>query len=107
MTAPSGRIYSEPRLELDYVSVSDEQTLEELETIDRPALILLAARVGATRLIDNTIVVPKGAPVPDRLRSSMESDADSLPVPHLTSHICDLTHTPPVSGAKITPVRQQ
>ncbi len=48
----------------DYVSISDEQTLEELETIDRPALVLLAARVGATRLIDNTVVVPKGVPHP-------------------------------------------
>ncbi len=52
-------------LHLEYVSVSDEQTLEELDTIDRPALILLAARVGATRLIDNIIVVPKGARIPD------------------------------------------
>jgi pantoate--beta-alanine ligase len=61
-----------PRLALDYVSVSDEQTLEELETIDHPALILLAARIGSTRLIDNTIVVPKGMPVPADLRSLME-----------------------------------
>ena len=43
---------------VDYVSVADEKTLEELETIDRPALLLLAARVGATRLIDNTLLVP-------------------------------------------------
>jgi pantoate--beta-alanine ligase len=57
-----------PRLALDYVSISDEQTLEELETIDRPALVLLAARVGATRLIDNTVVVPKGVRIPDQLQ---------------------------------------
>ena len=43
---------------VDYVSVADENTLEELETIDRPALLLLAVRVGATRLIDNTLLVP-------------------------------------------------
>ncbi len=41
---------------VDYVSVAGEETLEELETIDRPALLLLAARVGATRLIDNTLL---------------------------------------------------
>jgi len=41
---------------VDYVSVADEETLAELETIDRPALLLLAARVGATRLIDNTLL---------------------------------------------------
>lgn len=43
---------------VDYVSVADEATLEEIETIDRPALLLLAARLGATRLIDNTLLVP-------------------------------------------------
>jgi pantoate--beta-alanine ligase len=45
-------------LGVDYVSVADEKTLAELETIDRPALLLLAARVGATRLIDNTLLLP-------------------------------------------------
>ncbi len=43
---------------VDYVSVADEKTLAELEIIDRPALLLLAARVGATRLIDNTLLLP-------------------------------------------------
>ncbi|MCH7809798.1 MAG: pantoate--beta-alanine ligase [Chloroflexi bacterium] len=43
---------------VDYVSVADEKTLAELETIDRPALLLLAALVGATRLIDNTLLLP-------------------------------------------------
>lgn len=43
---------------VDYVSVVDEETLTELKTIDRPALLLLAALVGATRLIDNTLLVP-------------------------------------------------
>ena len=61
---PAGR----PRLALDYVSVSDEQTLEELETIDRTALVLLAARVGTTRLIDNSIVIPIGVYAPASVR---------------------------------------
>jgi pantoate--beta-alanine ligase len=65
-------------LELGYVSVSDEQTLDELETIDRPALILLAARVGATRLIDNTVVVAKGVRIPDDLRELVEADTAAL-----------------------------
>jgi len=78
---------STPRVALDYVSISDEQTLEELNTIDRPALVLLAARIGATRLIDNTIVVPKGMPVPEGLRELMGADATSLPADpaHITS----------------------
>ena len=72
---PPSQSVSEPRLALDYVSVADEQTLEELDSIDRPALILLAARVGATRLVDNTIVVPIGAPVPEELRDLVRADA--------------------------------
>jgi pantoate--beta-alanine ligase len=73
------RRVSTPRLTLDYASVADEETLEELDTIDRPALVLLAARVGATRLIDNTIVVPKRFRVPNNLRILVDSEAASLP----------------------------
>ncbi|MCS7050626.1 MAG: pantoate--beta-alanine ligase, partial [Thermomicrobium sp.] len=40
-------------IQLEYVSVSDRETFQELERVDRPALLLLAARVGTTRLIDN------------------------------------------------------
>ncbi len=44
----------EPLLDsVDYVSVADAETLEELTTVDRPALVLTAARLGGTRLIDN------------------------------------------------------
>jgi pantoate--beta-alanine ligase len=53
-----GMVRSQPGVALDYVSVADEETLEELETIAGPALLLIAARVGATRLIDNTLLVP-------------------------------------------------
>ncbi len=34
--------------------MTDYETLEELTAIDRPALLLLAVRIGCTRLIDNT-----------------------------------------------------
>jgi len=51
-------IESEPLVEVDYVSVADDATLEERTTIDRPALALVAARVGATRLIDNVELSP-------------------------------------------------
>ncbi len=53
---------------LDYVSVADEETMTELERIDRPAMLLVAAKVGSTRLIDNVVVVPRGMAVPDGLR---------------------------------------
>jgi pantoate--beta-alanine ligase len=50
-------IETEPRLRVDYVSVVDAETLEKLDKLDeRPTLIAVAAYVGKTRLIDNTIL---------------------------------------------------
>jgi pantoate--beta-alanine ligase len=44
---------AEPVARIDYVSVADTETLEELEAADGPALASLAVRIGRTRLIDN------------------------------------------------------
>jgi pantoate--beta-alanine ligase len=50
-------IENEPRARLDYVSISDAETLERLDKLDeRPILVALAAYIGKTRLIDNTIL---------------------------------------------------
>jgi len=49
-------ISKEPLAEVDYVSVADSQTLEELSEIDRTALASLAVRIGKTRLIDNMVL---------------------------------------------------
>jgi pantoate--beta-alanine ligase len=50
-------IEAEPRARLDYVTVADAETLEKVDRIDeRPTLIAVAAYVGKTRLIDNTIL---------------------------------------------------
>jgi pantoate--beta-alanine ligase len=46
-------IQKEPLARIDYVSIADGETLEELSLIDRPALASLAVRIGKTRLIDN------------------------------------------------------
>jgi pantoate--beta-alanine ligase len=54
------RIRREPRARIDYVAVTDYETLKELTAIDRPALVLLAIRVGSTRLIDNTTLLFSG-----------------------------------------------
>jgi len=43
----------EPLANVEYVSVADGTTLRELATVDGPALLSLAVRFGATRLIDN------------------------------------------------------
>ena len=50
-------IETEPRARLDYVAIADAETLDPLERIDeRPTLIAIAAYIGKTRLIDNTIL---------------------------------------------------
>ncbi len=43
---------NEPLINVDYVSIADDESLEELTTIESPALASLAAHIGATRLID-------------------------------------------------------
>jgi len=49
-------IQGNPLARIDYVSIADRQTLEELSNIDRPALVSLAVRIGKTRLIDNILL---------------------------------------------------
>ncbi len=48
-----GILASEARVATEYVSCADDVTLEELERVDGPAVLSLAARLGSTRLIDN------------------------------------------------------
>ncbi len=49
-------IQKEPLAQIDYASIANPETLEELIEIDRPALVSLAVRIGKTRLIDNIIL---------------------------------------------------
>lgn len=42
---------------IDYVSIAHGESLEELEQVAAPAVALIAARVGTTRLIDNEILL--------------------------------------------------
>ena len=49
-------IQKEPLARIDYVSIADAETLEELNLIDQPALASLAVRIGKTRLIDNMLL---------------------------------------------------
>ena len=46
-------IQKEPLAQMDYVSIADTETLQELNLLDRPAVASLAVRIGKTRLIDN------------------------------------------------------
>ncbi len=54
--AMTDHIQGEPLAMLDYVSVADADTLEELSVIDRPALVSLAVKIGKPRLIDNLLL---------------------------------------------------
>jgi pantoate--beta-alanine ligase len=46
-------IKKEPLATVDYVSIADAETLDELDTISPPALVSMAVKIGKTRLIDN------------------------------------------------------
>jgi pantoate--beta-alanine ligase len=56
---------AEPLVEVEYVSVADALTLQELAQVDRPALASLAVRFGTTRLIDNEILDPTAGTAAD------------------------------------------
>ena len=45
-------------VEPEYLTIVDPDTFAALERLDRPALLVLAARVGAIRLIDNVSLAP-------------------------------------------------
>ncbi len=56
-----GKVAGEPLAELDYVSVADSGTLAEIEgDVDGVAMLSLAVRFGAVRLIDN-VTLGEGA----------------------------------------------
>lgn len=48
----------EPAVDLDYAVVADADTLEPVQRLEGPSVALVAARVGATRLIDNCLLHP-------------------------------------------------
>lgn len=55
LSAASARIEAEPAVKLDYLAIVDPDTFREASPEHHgPALMLIAARVGTTRLIDNT-----------------------------------------------------
>jgi len=49
-------IQKEPLATIDYVSITDTKTLDELDTVKPPALVSLAVKIGNTRLIDNVVL---------------------------------------------------
>ncbi len=45
-----------PGVELDYLELVDDETLEPIDTVSSAALLAVAARVGPARLIDNVVL---------------------------------------------------
>src|SRR5690606_19521149 len=55
------------RLDVDYVKLASIETMKSIETLDRPAVLAVAATVGGVRLIDNVMFDwVEGRPRPDR-----------------------------------------
>jgi pantoate--beta-alanine ligase len=46
---------------IDYVAVCDPETLERIPEVEKQAVLLVAVKVGDTRLIDNIRLEVKGA----------------------------------------------
>ena len=47
-----------PEVELDYLALVRQGTVEPVERVDQPTVAVVAARVGPARLIDNRILLP-------------------------------------------------
>jgi pantoate--beta-alanine ligase len=56
VAAMAREIGATPQARLDYAAVVDDDTFEELRTVDRPARAVVAARFGDVRLIDNLLL---------------------------------------------------
>ncbi len=54
--AMASLIENEPAAAIDYISIANSDTLEELTYIDHPALVSMAVKIGKTRLIDNRTI---------------------------------------------------
>jgi pantoate--beta-alanine ligase len=55
-SAVEAHIHEAPFTRIEYVRLCHPDTLEELETIEREALLALAVFVGRARLIDNRVI---------------------------------------------------
>jgi pantoate--beta-alanine ligase len=63
----------EPSIVVDYLAVADPNTLQPATVAERGAIVMTAARVGRTRLIDNIILGEGGSTLPHGALQSGES----------------------------------
>ncbi len=52
------RLLTDHRLEVDYACLRDARSLQPVQSVDRPVVCLIAARLGSVRLIDNLVIQP-------------------------------------------------
>ena len=57
----AGRTASRAGALVDYAELADARSARRIPTLDRPAFLAIAARVGAVRLIDNVVFEPDGS----------------------------------------------
>lgn len=58
ITAATDLIASYPDTQIDYITICDPDTLEDVNVIKGPVVMALAVKVGKTRLIDNMTLIP-------------------------------------------------
>jgi pantoate--beta-alanine ligase len=73
-------IEAEPRIALEYVRAVDPDTFDPLATLDGPALLSAAARVGPARLIDNVPLLPDAARRANGTPTTRQVEAPAAPV---------------------------
>lgn len=66
---------ADPKLRLDYVAIVNPARFEPVDRVTAGTVALVAARVGAVRLIDNTIFGPAGSSPEDRLHMAFSAPA--------------------------------
>jgi pantoate--beta-alanine ligase len=56
IAAARAPLEADPQVRADYVELVDAETLEPVKQVEQPALLAVAAFLGKTRLIDNTVL---------------------------------------------------
>lgn len=56
IAAARGPLEADPQVRVDYVELVDAETLEPARQVEHPAVLAVAAFLGKTRLIDNTVL---------------------------------------------------
>jgi pantoate--beta-alanine ligase len=58
VAAATAPLAAQPAIRIDYVELRDADDLTAITTVTAPAVLAIAAFVGATRLIDNRVLTP-------------------------------------------------